>query len=131
LFSVQFRHRRKERKGLDIPAKDHADRRYSCVARENGPTAYEQLCYQRGKGFPAPLGMDSKDAILNPQPGSEEEVSLLDILDHVLNAGVVLHGSVVISVAGVDLVYLGLNAILTSVETALKHVNQSTNREIG
>jgi len=49
---------------------------------------------------------------------------LLDILDHVLNAGVVLHGSVVISVAGVDLVYLGLNAVLTSVETALKHINQ-------
>lgn len=64
------------------------------------------------------------EAILTPQGSSEEEASLLDILDHVLNAGVVLHGSVVISVAGVDLVYLGLNAILTSVETALKHVNK-------
>ena len=65
------------------------------------------------------------DAILTPQQSAEEEASLLDILDHVLNAGVVLHGSVVISVAGVDLVYLGLNAILTSVETALKHVRRS------
>ena len=65
------------------------------------------------------------DAILTPPQGPEEEASLLDILDHVLNAGVVLHGSLVISVAGVDLVYLGLNAILTSVETALKHVNRS------
>jgi hypothetical protein len=64
------------------------------------------------------------DAILTPQGSSEEEASLLDILDHVLNAGVVLHGSLVISVAGVDLVYLGLNAVLTSVETALKHVNR-------
>lgn len=72
-----------------------------------------------------------QNPILTPQPGSDEEISLLDILDHVLNAGVVLHGSVVISVAGVDLVYLGLNAILTSVETALKHVNKPTNREIG
>lgn len=77
------------------------------------------------------LGMDSKNAILNPQSGTDEEISLLDILDHVLNAGVVLHGSIVISVAGVDLVYLGLNAVLTSVETALKHVNKPTNREIG
>lgn len=75
--------------------------------------------------------MDSKNAILNPQSGTDEEISLLDILDHVLNAGVVLHGSIVISVAGVDLVYLGLNAVLTSVETALKHVNKPTNREIG
>ena len=64
------------------------------------------------------------DAILTPQRSSEEEASLLDILDHVLNAGVVLHGSVVISVAGVDLVYLGLNAVLTSVETALKHIDR-------
>jgi Gas vesicle protein. len=72
-----------------------------------------------------------KNPILNPQPGSDDEVSLLDILDHVLNAGVVLHGSIVISVAGVDLVYLGLNAVLTSVETALKHVNKPGHREIG
>lgn len=55
---------------------------------------------------------------------SEEEVSLLDILDHVLNAGVVIHGSVVISLAGVDLIYLGLNVVLTSVETALRHMRQ-------
>ncbi len=56
-------------------------------------------------------------------PQVDMEPSLLDILDHVLNAGVVLHGSIVISLAGVDLVYLGLNAVLTSVETALKHIN--------
>jgi hypothetical protein len=49
-----------------------------------------------------------------------EDISLLDILDHVLNAGVVLHGSVVISLAGVDLVYVGLNVVITSVETALR-----------
>ncbi|HEV2115010.1 MAG TPA: gas vesicle protein [Terriglobales bacterium] len=51
-----------------------------------------------------------------------EEVSLLDILDHVLNSGVVIHGSLVISLAGVDLIYLGLNVVLTSVETALQHM---------
>lgn len=54
--------------------------------------------------------------------GDEPEISLLDILDHVLNAGVVIHGSIVISLAGVDLVYLGLNVVLTSVETALRHL---------
>lgn len=52
-----------------------------------------------------------------------DEISLLDILDHVLNAGVVIHGSVVISLAGVDLIYLGLNVVLTSVETALRHMH--------
>lgn len=65
---------------------------------------------------------DSQNGILTPAQGSEQEASLLEILDHVLNAGIVLHGSVVISIAGVDLIYLGLNAILTSVETALKHI---------
>jgi hypothetical protein len=54
-------------------------------------------------------------------PG-QDEASLLDILDHVLNAGVVIHGSLVISLAGVDLVYVGLNVVLTSVETALRHM---------
>jgi hypothetical protein len=53
----------------------------------------------------------------------QEDVSILDILDHVLNAGVVVQGSLVISVAGVDLVYLGLNVVLTSVETALRSLN--------
>lgn len=59
---------------------------------------------------------------------SEEEVSLLDILDHVLNAGVVIHGSIVLSIAGVDLVYLGLNVVLTSVETALRNLRDEENR---
>jgi hypothetical protein len=59
---------------------------------------------------------------LTLESGSESDVSILDILDHVLNAGVVIHGSVVISVAGVDLIYLGLNVVLTSVETALRNL---------
>ena len=45
-------------------------------------------------------------------------VALCEVLDRVLNKGVVLAGSVVISVAGVDLLYLGLQAVVTSVETA-------------
>jgi hypothetical protein len=51
-----------------------------------------------------------------------EEVSLLEILDNVLNSGVVIQGSIVLSLAGVDLVYVGLNVVLTSVETALRSI---------
>ncbi|HUQ49958.1 MAG TPA: gas vesicle protein [Terriglobales bacterium] len=54
--------------------------------------------------------------------GDEQEISLLEILDNVLNSGVVVQGSIVISLAGVDLVYIGLSLVLTSVETALKHL---------
>ncbi len=56
---------------------------------------------------------------------AQDDVSVLDILDHVLNTGVVIHGTVVISLAGVDLIYLGLNVVLTSVETALRQLNRS------
>ena len=59
----------------------------------------------------------------------EDEVSLLEILDHVLNSGVVIHGSLVISLAGVDLVYLGLNVVLTSVETALRNLQLQAEKQ--
>ena len=52
--------------------------------------------------------------------GFERPVTLSDVLDRVLNKGVVVAGEVVISVAGVDLLYLGLNVVLTSVETGRK-----------
>lgn len=45
-------------------------------------------------------------------------VSLCEALDRILNCGAVIVGEVVISVADIDLVYLGLQVILTSVETA-------------
>ena len=45
--------------------------------------------------------------------------SLCELLDRVLNTGVVAMGEIVISVAGVDLIYLNLNLLLTSVETAI------------
>jgi gas vesicle structural protein len=47
---------------------------------------------------------------------SDEELTLLELTDRLLNRGVVLAGEAVISVAGVDLIYLGLNVVLTSVE---------------
>jgi hypothetical protein len=58
----------------------------------------------------------------------ENDISLLEILDHVLNSGVVIHGSLVISLAGVDLVYVGLNVVLTSVETALRNMDTMPER---
>ena len=49
----------------------------------------------------------------------ENKASLCELLDRVLNTGVVAMGEIVISVAGVDLIYLNLNLLLTSVETAI------------
>ena len=63
--------------------------------------------------------------IVSPGEPGEDQLSVVEVLDHVLNRGVVVRGSVVISLAGVDLVYLGLDAILTSFETAVRHIAMS------
>ncbi len=47
-----------------------------------------------------------------------ERISLCETLDRVLNKGAVVAGELTISVADIDLLYLGLNLVLTSVETA-------------
>jgi hypothetical protein len=49
-----------------------------------------------------------------------DELTLLELTDRLLNRGVVLTGEAVISVAGVDLIYLGLNVVLTAVENLRK-----------
>lgn len=46
-----------------------------------------------------------------------ERLALVDAVDHLLNRGVVLVGQTTLSLAGVDLVYLGLNLLVSSVET--------------
>ena len=48
----------------------------------------------------------------------EEEVTMLELLDRLLDKGVVLQGEVTLSVADVDLVFVGLRVLLTSVEAA-------------
>ena len=47
----------------------------------------------------------------------DEELSLLETLDHVLDRGLVIAGEVTIAVADIDLIYLGLNLLLGSVES--------------
>jgi hypothetical protein len=47
----------------------------------------------------------------------QRRVSLCETLDRVLNKGAVVAGDIVISVADVDLLYLGVNLVVTSVES--------------
>ena len=53
-----------------------------------------------------------------PLYNRERQVTLLETLDRLLNQGVVVAGDVTLSVADVDLIYLGLRLLLSSVETA-------------
>jgi gas vesicle structural protein len=49
-----------------------------------------------------------------------EELVLGDLLNHVLDKGVVISGTVTISIADIDLLMLDLRLLLTSVETSIK-----------
>ena len=51
------------------------------------------------------------------RPSSQQDVALVELVDRVLNRGVVLTGDVTLSVADVDLVYVGLRVLLASVGT--------------
>ena len=51
------------------------------------------------------------------RPDLRQQVTLLELVDRVLNKGVVLSGDITLSVADVDLVYVGLRVLLASVGT--------------
>lgn len=53
-----------------------------------------------------------------PPPHAPPPQSLVTVLDRLLDTGVVLDGQLVLTVAGVDLVFIGLRALLASVDTA-------------
>ena len=54
----------------------------------------------------------------NVEQLEQADLSLLETLDHVLNRGLVIAGEITISVADIDLIFVGLNVLLSSVETA-------------
>jgi gas vesicle structural protein len=69
---------------------------------------------------------ETADNLVIASGEANDDLTLLDVLDHVLNKGVMIRGNLIISLAGVDLVYLGLDVLLTSVETALRHTQIAT-----
>lgn len=59
---------------------------------------------------PAPQGQ-------RPAP---DETTLVDVLDRVLDRGVVLQGDLLLGVAGVDLIHVGLRLIVRSVDAPVR-----------
>ena len=70
-----------------------------------------------GHGFDVALAEDDGVDFWG-DAGAGDRHSLVDLINRVLDRGVVITGDITISVAGVDLVYLNLSALLTSVSTA-------------
>jgi len=66
---------------------------------------------------------DDEDAV------EVERLVLGDLLNHVLDKGVVISGTVTISIADVDLLMVDLRVLLTSVETAMRRsIDQGVDR---
>lgn len=58
------------------------------------------------------------DQLVITEEWEETDLSLLETLDHVLNRGLVIAGEITISIADIDLIFVGLNVLVSSVETA-------------
>jgi hypothetical protein len=54
-------------------------------------------------------------SVLDSPRSLGEQLTLVDLVDRVLNKGVVLTGDVTLAVADVDLVYVGLRVLLASI----------------
>ncbi len=54
------------------------------------------------------------DRVLDPQ-----EATVLDLLDHLLNRGVMLNADVTLGVAGIDLIYLRLSSLLCAADRVM------------
>ena len=57
---------------------------------------------------------------------SERDVSLVEVLDRALGAGVVITGDVTLSLADIDLVHLNLRLVLGSVPTLFGEGNDNS-----
>lgn len=51
------------------------------------------------------------------QASRRRDIALVDLIDRLLDGGVVIHGDITLAVADVDLLYVGLRALVASVET--------------
>jgi len=73
-----------------------------------------------------PRGDDELDDAID-----DEQLILGDLLNHVLDKGVVITGSVTISIADIDLLMVDLRVLLTSIETSIRHgIDRSVDRMI-
>jgi hypothetical protein len=61
-----------------------------------------------------PVNDNAADEVLDAN-----ESTLLDVLDNLLNKGVMANGDVTLGVAGVDLIYLRLSALLCAADRVL------------
>jgi hypothetical protein len=70
-------------------------------------------------------------ALISREPGSKESLpspvssadrlSIVDILDRILDKGLVINGEITVSLVGTDLLSLKINLVVASIETAKRY----------
>jgi hypothetical protein len=61
-----------------------------------------------------------------PAGPASRDIALIDLLDRLLAGGVVLDGDITLAAADIDLVHVGLRALISSVSTELISSSVST-----
>ena len=61
----------------------------------------------------------------------DERLALSDLVNRVLDRGVVIQGSVILSVAGIDLIKLDLSLVLSAIESELQRMLRHRREESG
>lgn len=59
-----------------------------------------------------------RPSVIHPAPAAPD-ATVLDLLDHLLNKGVMVNGDIALGVAGVDLIHLRLSALLCAADLIL------------
>jgi len=65
-----------------------------------------------------------------PAEGSADRMTLCDVLDRILNKGVVIHGDITVSVAGVDLLHVSLRGLISAIDVIEKDMQASLDRSL-
>ena len=50
-----------------------------------------------------------------------KQLTIIDLIDRILDKGVVINGDITVSIVGVDLLSLKINLVIASVETAKRY----------
>ena len=89
-------------------------RQHSTVPAEHPPKRHVTAPPPRRPPMPSPPPASKVARIID-----QSDSSLLDVLDNLLNRGVVLNADLILALANVDLVYVRLSALLCAADRVL------------
>jgi gas vesicle structural protein len=67
-----------------------------------------------------PVDVGAAGGVTTLEWGEDEQLVLSDLINRVLDKGIVISGHVTISVADIDLIALDLRLLITSIQTAIE-----------